>query len=162
MPRTKPYTHEELNILTKHWCASLVNRVINHRIAGNDYCSTKDNRWDINITAVSCSSNKSYFYAVHAHNCTTLKSCHPNLAKVLPGKLGEKPHKATLPTITGYAYPIGHCAEPHAAQKLLNAGSKVGKNIQVPDIIFSLAIDIKNGLPKEYCRTCKISFKQLR
>lgn len=162
MKRTTPYTQRQLNERVRHYCDNLFDRMVKHRIAGNDYDNSKTNAWDITLVAVSCASNKSPFMVADDHNSTTLKKCHPTLDASLPCKLGEKPSKRLMPKIKGVPYPAGHCAEPHAAQKLLNKMSNAAKEIEIRDIDFSEALTVKNKLPMDYCRTCKLTFPQLR
>lgn len=112
--------------------------------------------------SVSCSSKKSPYKAKNTYNCTTLKKCHHTLAASLPCKLGEKPSRRIKTKITGSPFLAGHCAEPHAAQKLLNSMSNAAINMKIKDIDFSDALMVKNNLLKDYCRTCKLTFPQLQ
>ncbi len=59
---------------------------------------------------------------------------------------------------------LGSCAEPHAANKLLNRLNKTRKQNIVTNsgtFIFSKALRIRTQQEVKYCKICKQTFKQL-
>lgn len=167
MKQTHPFSKSQLNGRAKEYAVKMIDRVRNHRIAGNDFENKKEDRWDVHILSVACASDVPPYISESGHNCTTLKMCHPTLGAALPCRLGEKPRltedeKNGMVHISGNSYPAGHCAEPHAAQKLLNSVDKAGGGIAIENISFGDALHVDNGQPEKYCRTCQLTFPQLR
>lgn len=164
MSRYRPYTKQELNTQAKAYCATLRNRVINHRRNSpeEEFSSTKTDWWDIARVAAVCATPKPPFSSERGRNCSYMRNAHPLLQRAYARKrmtVGQKPMR----TWDGKEhFAAGQCAEPHAAHKLLNTIEKGGKRIAVEEILFSLAYKVKNGMVRLYCETCKTVFPQLQ
>ena len=164
MRRNRPYSNEELNSQAKAYCATLRNRVINHRCNSTEeeFDSTKTDWWDIARVTAVCATPKPPFSSEHGRNCSYMRNAHPLLLEAYTKKgmtLGQKPKR------TGDGkerFAAGQCAEPHAAHKLLNTIDKGGQEIAVDEIMFSRAYNVKNGKVRAYCETCKTVFPQLK
>lgn len=62
---------------------------------------------------------------------------------------------------TGLPFPIGNCAEPHAANEILErTTSSTDKDIG--DIVFSRAIRPRTKMTYQYCKNCLLTFDQLK
>jgi len=181
--QNKPYTISELNKRVEAYRRSQENRVHNYRIKRHtekEKKSTKTDRWDMPLTVCSCGSTKAPFIAENGRNCSALKTpdsviqrayqnIRDNSGKVIGSiPLGSHPNSAMKKAL-GYSkkdsYAAGRCAEPHAANRLLNTANKVSKapvKIEIDDLLFSVALDARYPVVKPYCVTCKCAFPQLR
>ena len=156
-----PLTKGALNNFAKHYCACLFERIRKNRI---DDTSPNDGRHGYNIPkeVVACTSKAPPFFVCRARNNKTLQNPHPTLKAAYPPlRANGKPVDQTLPGVRNY-YPVGHCAEPHAAHILLNNMEEKRHPIAIADIRFSLAYNVKNQSVVPYCGTCKMTFPQLR
>lgn len=148
MTRNRPYTKQQLDRIGLAYIGSLINNVRRCRIGQHG------NAWDYPAVAVACSSNKTPFYMRKGHSCESLRNPHPTLFASYPStKKGTTPKRYTRE---------GHCAEPHAAHKLLNAMTKSNKTILVSDILFGKAFRVIDCSPVAYCSTCRKTFPQLK
>lgn len=158
MRKNRQWTQDELDNWGKEFCDSLYRRVVNHRKHG-DIGTMKTDAWDIPRVAVACSSTVAPFIGVRGRNCSNLRNPHPTLSASYPSNRRE-PNMPTYPGEPHYAE--GHCAEPHAAQKLLNSMDSAGSGIGIANIHFGKAFSVKNNTLKPACATCKQTFPQLR
>lgn len=157
MTRNQRWSQRELDIKAKDYCAILRRRVMNYRKQG-DIKSTKTDSWDIPRVAVACASKVSPYLCARGRNCSNLIHPHPILLASYPS-VKRDPQTPAYPLEPHFAE--GHCAEPHAANKLLNKMAKK-RFINISDILFGKAFSVKNSLEKPYCATCKQTFPQLR
>lgn len=119
----------------------------------------KTDAWDIPRVAVACSSLKAPYHAERNRNCSDLRNPHPTLFASYPSQRNKK----NMPSYPYEPhYQEGHCAEPHAAHKLLKVMDKYNRSIGISDISFGKAFSVKDNLEKPYCATCKQTFSQLR
>ena len=148
MSRKSPYNKSQLDSIGRRYTQELINNVHKCRIGYSG------NNWDYPTVAVACGSMKNPYYMRKGHSCETLHNPHPTLFAAYPStKKGTTPKQFTRE---------GHCAEPHAAHKLLNAMTKCKKPIQVSDILFGKAFSVIDCIPVAYCPTCKKTFPQLK
>lgn len=152
MKRAQQRTKQELNLDARQYAGHLIRLVHKCRVGKGRY-------WDIPRVVVACASLKSPFILKHAHSCESVKHPHSTLSSSYPSQRNE-PGMPKYPREAHF--PEGHCAEPHAAHKLLNAMDKARQPIQISDILFGSAISVINGTVKPYCATCKQTFPQLR
>lgn len=158
MKKNHPWTQRELDKYGKDYCASLCARVRRHRAHG-DITSMQTDAWDIPRVAVACSSIKAPYIGERGRNCSDLMQPHPTLKANYPSIRHER-YMPRYPREQHFQE--GHCAEPHAAHKLLNEMEKQGRPIRILDIHFGKAYSVKNGTVKPPCATCKQTFPQLR
>lgn len=158
MTKNRPWEQQELDNYGKDYCDSLYTRVKKHRTHGI-ITSMQTDAWDIPRVAVACSSKQSPYIGERGRNCSDLIKPHPTLKAYYPSIR----HERNMPTYPGEPhYSEGHCAEPHAAHKLLNEMENAGLPIQIADIHFGKAYSVKNSTVKPPCATCKQTFPQLR
>lgn len=158
MKKNHPWTQNELDNYGREYCDALCNRVKKHRKHG-DISSMKTDAWDIPRVAVACSSDWPPFIGERGRNCSDLQNPHPALRVSYPSNR----HELNMPTYPGEPhYHEGHCAEPHAAHKLLNKMDEYHVALPVYEIHFGTAFSVKNSMPVPYCATCKQTFPQLR
>ena len=156
MRNNRPWTQQELDEYGKEYCIILQNRVQKHRRESNN---RRYGQWDIPKVVVACASRIAPFDKERGHNCENLRNPHPVLHASYPSVKNEydppqypgEPH-----------YPEGHCAEPHAAHRVLNQMDGYGKRVQIADLEFGNAYSVKYETIKPYCATCKLTFPQLR
>lgn len=158
MKKDHPWTQRELDNYGKEYCTSLCDRVKRHRTNG-DIKSMQTDAWDIPRVAVACSSTLAPYIGERGRNCSDLQNPHPTLEASYPSNRHEK----NMPSYPNEPhYHEGHCAEPHAAHRLLNEMDIHGTPIQIADIHFGKAYSVKNSTVKPPCATCKQTFPQLR
>lgn len=158
--KSNPLTNEALNNAAKGYCAFLAKRIKKNRINDN---RPNDGKYGFNIPKVvaACTSDLYPYFVCKGRNNNDLKNPHPTLAAAYPPQGGNrKPIKKPIPRIN--YYPVGHCAEPHAAHKLLQKMDSGGQPIAIRDIRFSFAFSVKNQSVVPYCGTCRLTFPQLK
>ena len=167
MSRNQPYTREQLSKIAQESCRKMRQRVMNYRKKNHTYellISTKVGFWDPPRVVVTCASNVPPFLRETKHQASSLKKCHPTLSSAYQdvGIQVGRPVDRILRTIYGLAYWVpGHCAEPHAANALLNRMKNASVQIKIDNIVFGLAFNVSNQTPKPYCGTCRLVFPQL-
>lgn len=153
--KTCQYTDQEMLNATLHYRSELLKRVQKKRLTNDK------NLWvsyDLPRVVVSCSSKLAPYLLEKGHNCRTLKNCHNTLISALPAEIGTIIQKPIRKFPGMEYYEVGHCAEFHAAHKLLNAYDKIKSLPDISYIAFSLAIKVSSGLKRSYCGTCKETF----
>lgn len=137
------------------YCHILRDRVQKHRREGN----CRYGQWDIPKVVIACASKSAPFDKERGHNCANLRNPHPTLYASYPSVKNEQnpPEYPDEPH-----YPEGHCAEPHAAHKVLNRMDEYGRPVQIADLEFGHAYCVKYETVKPPCATCKLTFPQLR
>lgn len=179
----EPYTIPELNQMVEHYRGTQENRVHSFRLkphSDDEKKSTKTDWWDMPLTVCSCGSKKPPYIAESGRNCSALKTPHIVLEnayhsivnasglKIGSIPLGTKPIstvKAALCMSGQDSFEAGRCAEPHAANRVLNDADKVSKKshtLAISDLLFSVALDARYPIAKPYCVTCRCVFPQLR
>jgi len=125
--------------------------------ATKDPLVKSNEQWDMPRVVCSCGKPGSNIISIDSCRATIKASnCHPKLTKVLPGPLNSKfPLKGM--GISGRGFRVGHCAEPHAANTLLRM-----TNCNVSHIVFGTAFRTEDCTFRDYCLTCKATFKQLK
>ena len=158
--RTGPVSKSALCKNAKQYCSFLFKRLRKSRI---DDSKPYSNKYGFNIpkVVVSCTSDVAPYFICRGRNNKTLKNPHPTLqAAYPPHRSNGLPVKKSIPNVD--YYPVGHCAEPHAAHILLNNMAGRGKPIKINNIVFSLAYRVKNQSVVPYCGTCRLTFPQLK
>lgn len=165
--KNRPYYLQELNNIALHEIYQSRKRVFRHRRRHSSdaaYLSTKIDSWDPPRVVVACGSMKPPYKAECGRQKRALINGHPKLKDAYISKglcIGYPvPKKIKIKKDQPYWEP-GHCAEPHAAHKLLNSMDKINP-IDISDILFGYAFRVMNGMPIPYCNTCKLVFPQLR
>lgn len=111
--------------------------------------------WDIPRVAVVCCANKNKSYKgysnrINSNSYDNTPALKEALLRLLPegGKIGQ----------TGdlCPYPVGHCAEPHAAHECIRE-----EEVNLTSIHFSTARIVVTGEIKLYCQNCKHTFPTL-
>jgi len=154
----RQWTQSELDSYGKEYCAILRKSIKNHRKKRMPDI-TKTDKWDIPRVAVACSSTVSPYYRVRGRNASTLKNPHPTLYATYPSVKKD----VNPPAFPGEPhYQEGHCAEPHAAHKLLNRMDRRRIRMNINEIMFGKAYHVCNSVEIAYCATCKLTFPQLR
>lgn len=167
MSRNHPYTKKQLSRIAQESCRQMFQRVMNYRNKSHtdkQYSSTKEDLWDPPRVVVTCASNVPPFLRETKHQSSSLKKCHPTLssAYLKVGLQVNRPVDRQLRIIPGLDYWVpGHCAEPHAANALLNRMTNASMQIKIENIVFGLAFNVSNRTPKPYCGTCRLVFPQL-
>lgn len=156
MRNNRQWSQHELDEYGKEYCLILRERVQKHRRQGNN---KQYGQWDIPKVAVACASTVVPYEKERGHNCANLYNPHPKLYTSYPSVKNEQnpPQYPNEPH-----YPEGHCAEPHAAHRVLNKMDVYNRPIQIADLAFGKAYSVKYLIIKEYCATCKLTFPQLR
>lgn len=161
--KKRPNSDVSLCKNAKQYCSLLIKRRNDDRIKDVQPSKNKKSRNGFNIpkVVVSCTSDVSPYYICRSRNKRTLQKPHPTLkAAYPPHRPNGIPLKKSIPKVD--YYPVGHCAEPHAAHALLNKMDKKGNPIQIDAIRFSLAYCVKNLAIVPYCGTCRLTFPQLK
>lgn len=149
------WRQQEINRYGLDYCLILRKRVIKHRKEGQ----LRKGQWDIPKVAVACASNVAPYEMDRGHNCADLQNPHPTLKASYPSIKREQ----NAPKYPGEEhFAEGHCAEPHAAQRVLNEMTRLHKPIKIEDLQFGIAYSVKHLTVKSYCATCKLTFPQLR
>lgn len=158
--RTSPVSYLALCKDAKQYCSFLFKRLKKNRI---DDSMPNRSKYGFNIpkVVVSCTSDVAPYLICRGRNNKTLQNPHPTLqAAYPPHRYNGQPLNKSIPKVD--YYPVGHCAEPHAAHILLNNMDGRGKSIKINNIIFSLAYNVKNQSVVPYCGTCRLTFPQLK
>ena len=164
--RTKPYTQQELSQMALENISKSRASVIRYRQRHDSedyYKSTKTDSWDPKRVVVACGSLLPPFKAASGRQNSALRNGHPKLKEAyeIKGLQIGHPVPRQMKTKTDQPYwEPGHCAEPHAAHKLLNIMDRYNP-IEINDIVFGYAFSVLNGTPIPYCNTCKLVFPQL-
>lgn len=180
MKHNFPYSKAELNNRVEQFRATQEHRVHDYRLKRHtdaDKKSAKTDWWDMPLTVCSCGSTKAPFLAANGRNCSVLRKPNRVLAdaynniKSAAGKsigripLGQKPGdniKASLGIKGEDSFEAGRCAEPHAANRVLDDAMRRGGILHISDLVFSDALDARYPIIKPYCATCRCVFPQLR
>lgn len=158
--RTKPFSEDALNHSAKEYCAILAKRVRKNRIEDD---RPNRSRYGFNIPKVvaACTSTIPPFMVCKGRNNKNLLNPHPTLRGAYPPvNVHDMPVSRTIADVN--YYPVGHCAEPHAADTLLKNMEEKHHPIQIEEIRFSKAFKVKNHSIMPYCGTCRLTFPQLR
>ena len=155
MRNNHPWTQEEIDNYGRDYGLILRDRVREHRKHGK----IRKGQWDIPRVAVACASSVAPYVMDRGHNCADLRKPHQTLRASYPSVKNEQ----GAPQYPGEPhYSEGHCAEPHAAHKVLNDMDKWHQPIQIRNLQFGKAYDVKHLTVRAYCATCKLTFPQLR
>lgn len=156
--RNRPLSDDSLNTIAREYCNQQVQRVQKNR-KDDDLQNKSPFGYNIPKVVAACTSNNFPYLVCRGRNDLSPMSPHPVLKAAYPkrGKYGLI--SRTKKTIF---YPVGHCAEPHAANKLLYDMTHRGKSLKIMDLRFSFAYNVKHSAVVDYCGTCKLTFPQLR
>lgn len=157
MKKNHPWTQQELDGYALEYATNQCKRVKNYRKHGD--IGSQSILWDIPRVSVACASKVAPFHGERDRNCSNLRNPHRTLYNSYPS-VKKETNPPSYPNEPHYAE--GHCAEPHAAHRLLNTMDLCHKPICIADIQFSTAFKVKDGIPIAYCATCKLTFPQLR
>ena len=156
--RNQPLSDDSLNMIAREYCNRQAQRVLKNR-KDDDLQNNSPFGYNIPKVVVACTSNISPYFVCRGRNDHSPMSPHPVLRAAYP-KRGQYVH--ILRTKKTKFYPIGHCAEPHAANKLLVDMARRGKHLAIRDLRFSFAFNVKHSAVVDYCGTCQLTFTQLR
>lgn len=154
MKNNHTWTQKEIDRYGQDYCIILRERVIKHRKEGK----IRKGQWDIPKVAVACASTVAPYEMERGHDCADLRNPHPILRASYPSVKND-PNAPKYPSEPHFAE--GHCAEPHAAHKVLNIMKRYQPNIRIADLQFGNAYVVKYLTVKDYCATCKLTFPQL-
>ena len=156
--RNQPLSDDSLNMIAREYCNQQAHRVHKNR-KDDDLHNNSPFGYNIPTVVAACTSNKSPYLVCRGRNDHSPMSPHPILRAAYPKRV----QYGLLPrTKKTRFYPVGHCAEPHAANRLLYEMSYKGKHLLIRDLRFSFAYSVKNSAVVEYCGTCKLTFPQLK
>lgn len=156
--RNQPLSDESLNMIARGYCNQQAQRVHKKRI-DDDLHNNSPFGFNIPKVVAACTSNISPYLVCRGRNDHSPMSPHPVLRDAYPQTSQYRHSPRTKRT---KFYPVGHCAEPHAANRLLYEMSYKGKHLSIRDLRFSFAYRVKNSAVVEYCGTCKLTFPQLK
>lgn len=156
--RNQPLSDDSLNMIAREYCNQQAQRVQKKRI-DDDLQNNSPFGYNIPKVVAACTSNKSPYLVCRGRNDHSPMSPHPVLRAAYP-KPGQ--YKYFPRTKRTKFFPVGHCAEPHSANRLLYEMAYKGKHLSIRDLRFSFAFRVKNSAVVEYCGTCKLTFPQLK
>lgn len=114
-------------------------------------CPRDNEVWDYPTTVVSC---KNEHKCANGHSCEArVNSYKEVLNQYLTSKLGKLGSKRK-----GCPYNIGHCAENHAANKLISRDKYFGGQENIQNIEFSKALITRTGETIPYCKNCTTAY----
>lgn len=155
-----PLSNKSLNNVAKEYCALQAKRIRKNRI-NDDRPNNSKYGFNIPKVVAACTSNIPPFFVCRGRNNHDLQNPHPVLRVAYPPTKTNGIPTQRIPGVKNYN-PVGHCAEPHAANTLLFNMYDWGCPIRIEDIRFSLAYRVKNHSVVPYCGTCRLTFTQLR
>lgn len=87
--------------------------------------------------------------------------CNPLLLQQIQhfGQIGHRPQGNNN---LEQKYPLGNCAEQHAADKVLNAISKRGQNVQLSALQYSIAMRPRTMQRFAACKNCQAILPNVR
>lgn len=156
--RNRPISDDSLNMIAREYCNQQAKRVQKNR-KDDDLQNNSPFGYNIPKVVAACTSNISPYFVCRGRNDHSPMSPHPVLRATYP-KRGQ--YGLIQRTKKTRFYPVGHCAEPHAANKLLYDMAHRGKSLKIMDLRFSFAYNVKHSAVVDYCGTCKLTFPQLR
>ena len=140
--RNQPLSNYSLNMIARNYCNQQARRVHRMRI-DDDLHNNSPFGFNVPKVVAACTSDRFPYLVCRGRNNHSPKNPHPVLKTAYP-KSGQYSH---LPrTKRTRFYPVGHCAEPHAANKLLYDMSNYGQRLSIMDLRFSYAYRVKNGV----------------
>ena len=147
-----PVNIAKLNRTCEKYCGQLRNKVVLQRKfpkQGNPY-------WDYPTVASVCQSDR--FNCTCKNHSRPMRSCNNLLLHEIQnyGNLGE-PATRNRPLYNGSPnYPLGNCAEQHAANDVLNALDKKNCPKSLNDLYFSRARYVRDNREVDACVNCRI------
>lgn len=178
--RTSPYTISELNRRVEQYRATQENRVHKFRLkkhTTSEKKNTKTDWWDMPLTVCSSGTKIIPYIAENGRNCSALNNpnrvlydayhnildnCGHRIGTISLGSKPDSVIKEKLHLTGKDSFEAGRCAEPHAVNKLLNVADTISGGVKITDLVFSVALDARYPIAKDYCVTCKCVFPQLR
>lgn len=112
--------------------------------------------WDLPCVAVCCSCNIDIYHGFSARVKANSYDKAPALKNALLALFGRRPGKIGE-CRDGCIYPVGNCAEPHAALKCIKDTSA-----KIKDIYFSNARYVVTGEIIDPCQNCIDTFPNVR
>ncbi len=145
----------KLERTVEHYCREIINGNIKVRRKAALHDGKRKEFWDIPRVAVVCCAHRNQSYKGYSKrvNCNSYENT-PDLKnallRLLPpnGKIGD--------TSNLCPYPVGNCAEPHAAHECIRK-----EEVRLASIHFSTARIITTGEIMPYCENCKHTFPTL-
>lgn len=141
----------KLNSACENYCGELRNKVVlqrKNKKQGHSY-------WDFPIMASVCQSDQ---YGHRKKNFSRpMRSCNQLLLAEINqlGHLGKRATK-NMPQYNGAKnYPLGQCAEQHAANDVLNELDRHHQHKDLHDLFFSTAMQVRDNVPRNACVNCK-------
>ena len=162
MPPSKSII-DKMNHRNDDYCRRLINDKV--LITRKDFNRTSKNKtsfrnnviWDYPATAItSYDSNGNYVKSNYSRNVF-----QTSYNSILTKRLNSINPPRTIGDSNGGTI-IGHCAEPHAANQVMNAYSKAKhKDLPLEDVFFSLARRPRTMEIIPTCQNCKDTFPNL-
>ena len=152
------------NKVNKNYCRCLLNKNILETRKGYKKSSKRGKTvyrknviWDYPAVAVT-SFDINGNYTCSNYSRTVYQTSYNN---ILSSKLNSlHPSKKIGDSLNGNL--IGHCAEPHAANRTMNQFRKRNhKNLQLDEVFFSMAIRPRTMEVIPYCKNCINTFPSL-
>lgn len=113
--------------------------------------------WDYPAVASACTDSK----IIRAAFSAPMTVCNGKLQNEIEkyGNMGQEPDKAKIKLMeNGNHYPLGQCAEQHAASKVLTDSHSAN----LTDLTFSVALKVRDDVIMPACGNCKTLFPKLK
>lgn len=137
----------------EHYCGELRNKVVLQRKYPKQGRAAY---WDYPTMASVCQSSK---YSHRKKNFSRpMRSCNQLLLEKINqhGTLGEKATKNKPNYNNTHNYPLGNCAEQHAANDVLNEIDRHHQQKDLQDLFFSTAMQVRDNRPQPACVNCRM------
>ena len=147
-----PVNIAKLNRTCEEYCGQLRNKVVLQRKfpkQGSPY-------WDYPMVASVCQSDR--FNCKGKNYSRPMRSCNSLLLREIQkyGNIGN-PTIRNRPRYNGKPnYPLGNCAEQHAANDVLNMLDKMHSPKSLHDLYFSRARYVRDSRELDACVNCRI------
>ena len=133
------------------YCKRIEKRCYEHPFWAKKMFHKKRIKWDLPSMAVVCKydslQREAYAYEMFGNKC------NPVLMDIIErfGKINQKPTDPELES----RYPLGHCAEQHAADKMLNACGGNGDSSLLNLFQYSIAMRPRTKQRFAACKNCQ-------
>ena len=138
----------------QRYCRELVDKCNKHRY----WSSSMFGKPEYPAMAAACEGNQCIRFT-YSYKMIGWK-CNPILMRQIQhfGQIGHRPQSANLEQ----KYPLGNCAEQHAADKFLNALFKRNQNVQLTALQYSIAMRPRTMQRFAACKNCQAILPNVR
>lgn len=144
----------ELDSRVYDYCRELVRKCQDHR----NWAKRMFGKYELPAMAAVCRFHgiikNAYSYPMFGNKC------NPILEQAIH-RFGEINQRPTLPNLER-AYPLGNCAEQHAADKVLNQVCREGCKIYLRNLRYSIAMRPRTKQRFAACRNCQSILPNVR